>query len=87
MLWKTLRKLVSIGSKTITNLRFAEDIAVLPGKEEELFSLVNQLKKVSKAYGMEVSSEKTKFMTNNTSKISSAIRVGGQSIETVKSFT
>ena len=36
---------VSIGGKTITNLRFADDIDGLAGKEEELASLVDRLNK------------------------------------------
>ena len=35
---------------------------------------------------MEISAEKTNFMTNNTRKISSDIRFGGQNLETVQSF-
>ena len=33
---------VSIGGRTITNLRFADDIDGLTGKEEELASLVDR---------------------------------------------
>ena len=60
---------VSIGGRTITNLRFADDIDGLAGKEEELANLVERLDKASTAYGMEISAEKTKLMTNNTSGI------------------
>ena len=35
---------------------------------------------------MEISSEKTKLMTNNTSSISTEIKVNGQMLETVTSF-
>ena len=48
---------VSIGGKTITNLRFADDIDRLAGEEEEPANLVERLDKVSTAYGMEISSE------------------------------
>ena len=60
---------VSIGGRTITNLRFANDIDGLAGEEEELANLVERLDKASTAYGMEISAEKTKLMTNNTSGI------------------
>ena len=43
---------VSIGGKTITNLRFADDIDGLAGEEEELANLVECLDKASTAYGM-----------------------------------
>ena len=59
---------VSIGGRTITNPRFADDIDRSAG-EEELANLVERLDKASTAYGMEISAEKTKLMTNNTSGI------------------
>ena len=55
---------VSTGDRTITNLRFADDIDGLAGEEEELVNLVERLDKASTAYGMEISAEKTKLMTN-----------------------
>ena len=44
---------VSIGSRTIINLRFADDIDGLAG-EEESAKLVECLDKASTAYGMEI---------------------------------
>ena len=46
---------VSIGGRTIISLRFADDIDVLAGEEEELANLVQRLDKTSTAYGMEIS--------------------------------
>ena len=40
---------VSIGGKTITNLRFADDIDGLARKEEQLANLVERLDKASTA--------------------------------------
>ena len=60
---------VSIGGRTITSLRFADDIDGLAGEEEELANLVERLNKASTACGMEISAEKTKLMTNITSGI------------------
>ena len=54
---------VSIGGRTITNLRFADDVDGLAGEEEELANLVKHLDKASTAYSMEISAEKTKLMT------------------------
>ena len=48
---------ISIGGRTITNLRFADDIDGLAGKEEELESLVDRLDKNSAAFGMEICAE------------------------------
>ena len=55
---------VSIRGRTIVSLRFADDIDVLAGKEEELTSLVDGLDKTFAAFGMEIRSvETTKMMT------------------------
>ena len=77
---------VSIEGRTITNLRFADDIDGLAGDEEELANLVERLSKASIAYGMEISAKKTKLMTNNTSGINTEIKVNGQKLETITSF-
>ena len=68
---------VSIGGRTIINFRFAGDIDGLAGEEEELAKLMERLDQVSTAYGMEISAEKTKLMTNNTSGINTEIKVSG----------
>ena len=77
--------IVSIEVRTITNLCFANVINGLAG-EEELAKLVEHLNKASTAYGMKISAEKTKLMTNNTSGINTEINVNGQKLETVTSF-
>ena len=60
---------VSIGGRTITSLRFGDDIHGLAGEEEELATAVEHLDTASTDYGMEISAEKFKLMTNNTSSI------------------
>ena len=77
---------VCIGGRTITNLHFADDIDGLAGKEEELASLVDHLDKTSVAFGMEISAEKTKLMTNNANGISIDIRINGEKLDEVDSF-
>ena len=71
---------VSIRGRTITNLRFADDIDGSAGEEEELASIVERLDKASRGYGMEISAEKTKLMTNNTSGINTEIKVMDRSL-------
>ena len=66
--------IVSIGGRTIINLRFADDIDGLAA-QEELANLVERLDKPSTAYGMEISAKKTELMTNNTSGINTEIKV------------
>ena len=77
---------VSVGGRTITNLRFADDFDTLAGKEEELFKLVKQLDKASTTYEMEIGAGKIQLMTNSTRGISPDIRIGGQNLEPVHSF-
>ena len=77
---------VSIGGRTTTNLHIADDIDILAGEEEELANLVERLDKASTASGMEISAEKTKLMTNNTSGINTEIKVNGHKLVTVTSF-
>ena len=76
----------SIGGKINTNLRFADDIDGLAGREEELADLVERLDKTSTAFGMQISAEKTKLMTNNTNSISTDIRVNGEKVDCVNNF-
>ena len=59
-------------------------IEIFPG--HPVYKLVHQLDKASTTYGLEISVEKTKLMTNNTRGISSDIRIGGQNLETVQFF-
>ena len=84
--FEDLEGTVSIGGRTITNLRFADDIDRLAREEKELAKLVECLDKASTAYGMEISAEKTKLITNNTSGINTDFKVNGQMPETVTSF-
>ena len=70
----------------MTNFRFANDIDGLAGEEEKLAKLVECLDKTSTAYGMEISADKTKLMTNNTSGINTEIKVTEQKLETSTNF-
>ena len=69
---------VSIGGRTIIDLRVADDVDGLAGEEEKLAKLFEHLDKASTAYGLEISGEKTKPMINNTSGINTEIKVNGQ---------
>ena len=73
---------VSIGSRNITNLRFADDIDALAEEELELEALVESLDKTCTRYKMEISAEKT----NSANGIQREIKVKGQKLGTVTSF-
>ena len=56
---------VSIGGRCVSNLRFADDIDGLAGSQAELAELIKRLDESCTKYGMEISAEKTKVMTNS----------------------
>ena len=74
---------VSIGGRTITNLRFADDI----GDEEELEALAECLDTASRKYGMEINTDKTKLMTSNPNGIQNDININDHTLDTVSTFT
>ena len=75
---------VSIGGRTVPSLRFIDDVDGSAGEEEELAKLVECLDKAFTAYGMEISAEKAKLMTNNTSGINTEIKVNEQKLDSHK---
>ena len=75
---------VSIGGRTITNLRFADDINALAEEGQELEALDECLDKTCTRYKMEISAEKTKLMTNSAKGIQREIKFRGQKFGTVK---
>ena len=74
---------VSIGGRTITNLRFDDGLV---GQEQELVKLVNHLKVASTAYDMQISAQKTQLIKNKTDDISTDITIDYKKLETVRSF-
>ncbi len=77
---------VSIGGRSLTNLRFADDIDGLAGSEAELLELVSRLERASKDYSMEISGEKTKIMTNKSNAMTIDITVAGNTLDEVQNF-
>ena len=54
-----------IDGRTISNLRYADDIVLLATSPEELQELVSRVERVAKAYNILINATKTKVMTNN----------------------
>ena len=77
---------ISIGGRPVRNRRFAEDIALVGGSSSELQDLTNILVDRAMAYGMEVSTKKSKIVTNSTINISLDNSMNGQKLEKVTSF-
>ena len=74
---------VNIGGRTITDIRFADDIDSLAGQEQKLVKLVSQLEEASTAYGMQISAAKTQLMTNNTNGISTDITINNKKLSVI----
>ena len=77
---------ISIGGRTIHNLRFADDIDLMGGSNNELQDLTNRLADTSGAYGMEVSCEKSKVMVNSANNTAAQITMNGQQLEEMDAF-
>ena len=76
---------ISIGGRNITNLRFADGIDALEGKQE-IEALVESLDKTCTSYKVEISADKTKLMTSSANDIQREIKVKGQRLGTVTNF-
>ena len=61
----------------ICKLRFADDIDLMGGSNGELQDLTNRPVDRATAYGMELSTEKSKIMINSTNNISAYISMNG----------
>ena len=72
---------IYIGGRPICNLQFADNIDLLGGSSGVLQNLTNRLIDRAAAYQMEVSTEKSKIMTNSTNNISADISMNGQKLE------
>ena len=72
---------ISIGGSPVCILRFANDINLMGGSENELQDLTIRLEEKARAYGMEVSSEKSKVLVTLITTITNC-----QNLEEVDSF-
>src|SRR6218665_2763959 len=53
---------VKVGGKLIKALRFADDQAMVAGKEDDLQRMMDRLNKTTTEYGMKINTKKTKVM-------------------------
>ena len=74
---------IKIAGRNINNLRYADDTTLMAESEEELKSLLMNLKKESKKVGLKLNIQKTKIMAS--SPIISWQR-DGETVETVADF-
>ena len=77
---------ISISSRNIINLQFAEDTDAIAEEKQEQETLVESLNKTCTWYKMEVSAEVIKLMTNSSNAIQMEIKVKEQKLGTITSF-
>ena len=68
---------IFIRVRPICNLRFSDDINLKGGSSDELQDLTTSLVDSATAFGMEVSTENSKIMTNSMNNISADISMNG----------
>ena len=72
---------ISIGVRTITNVRFSDDIVGLSGSESELSKMIHKIDATSRTYGMEINTGKTQCMTNCKGYFTTGIFLHGEEIK------
>ena len=74
---------IKIARRNVNNLRYADDSILMAKSEEELKSLLMEVKEVSEKVGLKLNIQKTKIMAS--SPITSW-KIDGETIETVTDF-
>lgn len=77
---------VSVGGRTIINLRFTDDVDGLAGKTQALVNLVSHLDEASTRFVMKICAEKKQLRTNNMNCFNTDIYVDNKKLEAIHSF-
>ena len=71
----------------LSKLRFADDIVLIAGSNDELYILKNKLPNSASRYGMQISVENSKIMINsNNRNLYTNIQLYGEKLEEVDQF-
>ena len=76
---------VTMSGRTINNLRYADDILIATS-QEALQRLVNKLSTVSRKYGLEINTKKTKVLVTSATATAAQVTCDNAILEQVKSF-
>ncbi|GBP54675.1 Retrovirus-related Pol polyprotein from type-2 retrotransposable element R2DM; Endonuclease [Eumeta japonica] len=79
--WQNLG--LNIDGRTLTHLRFADDIVLFAKTLDDLVRMLNELASESRKIGLKLNPEKTKVMTNGNK---SSIKVGDSEIDYVDEY-
>ena len=74
---------IKIAGRNIYNLRYADDITLMPESEEELKSLLMKVKKESEKVGLKLNIQKMKIMASGPI---TSWQIDGETVETVSDF-
>ena len=74
---------ITIARRNINNLRYADDTTLMAEREEELKSLLMNVKEESEKVGLKVNIQKTKIMASTPI---SSWQIDGETMETVADF-
>ena len=78
---------ISVVGRPLLNIKFADDINLLAGSNEELQELTDQLSRSANMYGIVISTEQSKVMVNsNDNFIHANITLYGENLEYVDTF-
>ena len=81
--WKKHNLEIKIVGKNINNLRYADDTTLIAESEEELKSLLMQVKEESEKVGLKLNIQKTKIMASGPI---TSWEIDGETMETVSDF-
>lgn len=76
----------SIGGRTISNLRYADDVALLAESEAELKTLLKSVSNESQQYDLYMNVKKTKIMVCSNQSIQVNMHHNGEPVEQVDTF-
>ena len=74
---------IKIAGRNINNLRYADDTTLMAESEEELKSLLMNMKEESEKLGLKLNIQKTKIMASG---LITSWQIHGETMETVKDF-
>ena len=74
---------IKIARRNINNLRYADDTTLMAESEEELRSLLMNMKEESEKVGLKFNIQKTKIMTSGPI---TSWQIDGETVETVADF-
>ena len=77
---------ITIGGRTINNLRYADDIVLIATSASDLQQLIDKVATVSHSYGLEVSTRKTKILLTDDVAANHTFWCNGEVLDQVDSF-